>query len=185
MIEPLNIEFYNLNGEVWMRTADGQCERITEDKSDIVAYVCEKIQDFYPKAYQALEDYYSKSQTNMSWYRFLIAKRFIRCNFGNIDDIKDIDVSGSFKLECVACPLRGECKFEGVVCRPEFNHNLSTAEMRVMGLWYQGDTKEQIAEKLYLSVHTINNHIRNAYFRLGIHTKAEFVRYAESNNLFK
>lgn len=184
MIEPLNIEFYNLNDEIWMRSADGQCERITEEKTEIVAFVSEKIQDFYPKAYQALEEYYSKSKVNVNWHRFLIVKRFIRCNFGIIDDVKDIDISGSFKIECVPCPLRGECRLEGIVCRPEFNHNLSTAELRVMKLWYQGDTKESIAEKLYLSVHTVNNHIRNAYFRLGMHTKAEFVRYAESNNLF-
>ncbi len=185
MIEPLNIEFYNYNDEVLMRSADGQCEQITEEKTDLVAFVCEKIQDFYPEAYKALEEYYSKSRANVTWHRFLIVKRFIRCNFGNIDDIKDIDICGSFKLECVPCPLHGECKLEGIVCRPTFNHQLSTAELRVMRLWYQGDTKESIAEKLYLSVHTINNHIRNAYFRLSIHTKAEFVRYAESHNLFK
>lgn len=185
MNEPLNIEFYNLNEEIWMRSADGECQRITEDKGDLVTFVCEKIQDFYPKAYQALEEYYAKSKANVSWYRFLIVKRFIRCNFGNIDDIKDIDVCGSFKLECVPCPLRGECRLENVVCRPEFNHNLSAAELRVMRLWYIGETKDSIAEKLYLSVHTVNNHIRNAYYRLGIHSKAEFVRYAETNKLFQ
>lgn len=56
--------------------------------------------------------------------------------------------------------------------------------MRVLKLWYDGYSKEEIAERLYLSVHTINNHIRNAYTRLGIHEKAEFFRYAEQNHLF-
>ena len=57
--------------------------------------------------------------------------------------------------------------------------------MRVLRLWYQGKKKEDIAEELYLSVHTINNHIRNAFTRLGLHEKAEFVKYAESNKLFR
>ncbi len=121
----------------------------------------------------------------MTWYHFLIAKRFVRCNFGSIDDIKDIDVSGSFKFEYVPCPLRGECKLEGIVCRPAFSSKLSQAELRVMKLWSEGESKESIAEKLYLSVHTVNNHIRNAYFRLDIHNKAEFVRYAETKGLFR
>ena len=46
-------------------------------------------------------------------------------------------------------------------------------------------TPEEIADALFLSIHTINNHIRNAFQRLDIHNKAEFVRFADLNNLFK
>ena len=52
-------------------------------------------------------------------------------------------------------------------------------------MWWIAPSKEEIAEQLYLSAHTVNNHIRNAYFRLGIHSKAEFVKYAENNRLFQ
>lgn len=62
---------------------------------------------------------------------------------------------------------------------------MSDAELRVMKLWHEGLNKEEIAEQLYLSVHTVNNHIRNAYIRIGVHSKAEFVRYAETNHLFQ
>ena len=54
-----------------------------------------------------------------------------------------------------------------------------------MELWYKGLTKEEIAERLYLSVHTVNQHVRNALARLGLHEKAEFFSYATRNNLFK
>jgi DNA-binding NarL/FixJ family response regulator len=85
----------------------------------------------------------------------------------------------------VPCPLRGECILEGVVCSPEFNSKISDSEMRVLELLYKGYDKEEIAEKLFLSVHTVNNHIRNAYVRLGFREKAEFIDYAHRNKLFK
>lgn len=43
----------------------------------------------------------------------------------------------------------------------------------------------EIAEELYLSIHTIKNHIRNALKRLDIHSKADFVKFADANNLYK
>ena len=76
------------------------------------------------------------------------------------------------------------CRYENIICRPEFEHHISEAEMRVLRLWYQGLSKSEIAEKLYISPHTVNNHIRNAFVRLGIHEKAEFFRYAEINKLY-
>ena len=80
--------------------------------------------------------------------------------------------------------MRGECRFEGVVCFPKFNTRLSDSELRVMKLVYEGKSKEDIAEELYLSPNTIKNHIKSVYLKLGIHEKAEFIQYANRNNLF-
>lgn len=180
-----NIEFYTFNDEAWVHFGDGRAEKLTENHGDIISAIYEMIEQFYPAAFTALCKEYERCIPNMSFYRYRIAVRFIKCNFGVIDRTTDIDAAGRIHLECVPCPLRGECKLENVVCRPEFAHNLSDAEMRVMHLWHQGLSKEEIAEQLYLSAHTVNNHIRNAYFRLGIHSKAEFVKYAENNRLFQ
>ena len=171
---PSNIEFYTFNDEAWLHFADGTAEKLTEAHSDIISAIYEMIEQFYPGALAALKKEYERCIPNMSFYRYRIVVK-----------TADIDSFGRIHLECVPCPLRGECRLENVVCRPEFAHNLSDAEMRVMRLWHQGLNKEEIAEQLYLSAHTVNNHIRNAYIRLGIHSKAEFVKYAENNRLFQ
>jgi hypothetical protein len=57
--------------------------------------------------------------------------------------------------------------------------------MRVMQLVYEGFNNEDIAERLYLSPHTVKNHIKSVYLKLDIHEKSEFIQYAHKNNLFK
>lgn len=178
-------EFFTFENEVWYRLPNGTSDRLTECNTEIIAMTLDKIERFYPKAYQALCQEYARCKSNLSFFRFRIVSRFCKCNFGNIDNVPDIDEFGRFNFECVPCPLRGECKFERVICRPEFDHHISDAEMRVLRLWYHGKRKDDIAEELYLSIHTVNNHIRNAFTRLGIHEKSEFVKYAEVNNLFQ
>ena len=182
---PSNIEFYTFNDEAWLHYADGTAEKLTEEHSDIISAIYEMIEQFYPGAITALKKEYERCIPNMSFYRYRIVVRFIKCNFGNIDKTADIDSFGRIHLERVPCPLRGECKLENVVCRPVFAHKMSDAELRVMKLWHQGLNKEEIADQLYLSAHTVNNHIRNAYIRIGVHSRAEFVRYAETNHLFQ
>lgn len=81
--------------------------------------------------------------------------------------------------------MRGECKYEGVICDPQFDSRISDAEMRVMRLVYEGLSNEDIADKLYLSPHTVKNHIKSVYLKLGIHEKSEFIQYVHKNNLFK
>ena len=77
------------------------------------------------------------------------------------------------------------CRYEGVICCPQFNCRISDAEMRVMQLVYEGFNNEDIAERLYLSPHTVKNHIKSVYLKLDIHEKSEFIQYAHKNNLFK
>lgn len=110
--------------------------------------------------------------------------RFIKCNFGALDSTPDINTDLHCTFEHINCPLRGECKYDHVICHPEFDHKLSTAEKRVMTLVYDGLTEDAIAEHLHLSPKTIHSHVRNAYTRIGIHSKAEFIKYATSHNLF-
>lgn len=180
-----NIEFFNYEGEVWYHLADGTMDRLLEQNTTVVDAVLHQIEEFYPGAFAALAAEYSRCKPNLPMYRYRIVKRFIRCNFGNIDNVQDIDGTGTWHLECVPCPLRGECRLENIVCRPAFNHKISDAEFRVLRLWYMGYNKDEIANALYLSVHTINNHIQNAFVRLGIHEKAEFFKYAKEHKLFE
>lgn len=179
-----NIEFFTYEQEVWIREADGSTRKLMENDYDTVRSVIEYISTFYPKAYKALADEYKAMSFNMPFYRYRIASRFIRCNFAQLDSTPDIDGNMRSTFEYIPCPLRGECKHENVICRPAFDHQLSPAEVRVMRLVYEGLNEADIAERLRLSPYTVHTHVRNAYSRLGLHCKAEFVKYAAANNIF-
>lgn len=178
----LPTELFLFNKELYYQLHDGSAVAITA-QSDIIPGVVDIIEKFYPRAYLALCEIYEKSKPNLTYFRYLIVKRFCKCNFGNIDDIPDI-VERTCNFECVPCPLKGECKYEGVICHPIFNHRISDAEMRVLNLIYSNTTREDIAQCLSLSLHTVNNHIRNAYTRIGVKDTPAFIRYASQNNLF-
>lgn len=176
------VEFYNFEDEVWYRT-DSVNEKLT-DESKVISVMIEKIEQFYPKAYKALCGEYEKCKLNLPYYRFKIVNRFCKCNFGNIDNVPDVK-DGIFSFERVSCPLRGECRLEGIVCNPEFEDKISPSEMRILKLINQSKTPEEIADELYLSVFTVRNHLRNIYSRLNIHTRQELMSYIHKNNLFK
>lgn len=177
-------EFFSFESEVWYRAKDGTTSKLTESSTEIISAMLDKIELFYPKAYAALCQTYERCKPNLQFFRYRVVSRFCRCNFGNIDDVSDIDSFGHFNFEHVPCPLRGECKYEHIICSPEFDHKISPAEFRVLRLLYEGLKKDDIADSLCLSVHTVNNHIRNAFTRLGLHEKSEFIKYANANNLF-
>lgn len=179
-----NSEFFAYEGEVWCYASDGNAKKLLEKDTEIIDELLEHISTFYPKAYEALCSEYKGCSLNRPYFRFRMATRFVRCNFAPLDNIPDFSADCSCKFEFVNCPLRGECKYEKVVCRPEFDHKLSASELPVLKLWFECYSIDEIAEKLHLSPHTIHNHIRNAYQRLDVHSKSEFVRYASQTNLF-
>jgi len=176
------VEFFAYNNEVWY-SENGAAARKLSDTSDIIADLFKVIEEQYPDAMKALRETYSEAADNIRYHQYLIVRRFLKCNFSNIDDKFDIDEE-RLVFEYVPCPLRGECRLEGLVCKPRFSSSLSSAELRVLELLYRGTPKMLIAEKLYLSQYTVENHIKHAYKKLEVHSEAEFVKYAEAHNLF-
>ena len=175
------LEFFTLNNEVWYRV-DGSCRKLNVGDI-IIDELLDILVEMYPNAYRALDKEY-KGIEDLGLKRFRMVARFCKCNFGNIDNVFDIQSNRKFVFEEVACPLRGECRHENVICNPAFNSRISKREMAVLHLLYQGKSNSEIAEKLYLSSATVHNHIANAYARIGVHSKSEFIEYARSNNLF-
>jgi len=180
-----DLELYTIDNEVWYLTSDGRNEMLDESKGEIISMLIEHMMNCYPEAYKALSECYKKSALNPQYYRYLIIRRFCKCNFGNLDTTAtDCNSSCRFCFEKVQCPLRGECHYEGVVCMPKFNTSLSKKELEVMRLIYEGCTTEQVAERLYISPYTVKNHVKAVYGKLGIHEKSEFIQYANKNHLF-
>ena len=180
-----NVEIYSFEDNVWYRNSDNQHIKLEETDREFISYLINRIKEFYPGAYAKLNEVYSKCSSNIVYHQYKMAWRFCKCNFGNIDNVNDLSVNGRMNFEHVSCPLRGECSCEGVICHPEFNSKISEAEKRVLYLVYQGLDAESIADKLCLSVYTVKNHIRNAYGRIGVHEKAEFIKYAKDNRLWE
>ena len=179
----MKIEFYILDNDVWY-ICDNKNEPLTEKDSHVIKTVLNKIREFYPEAYRSLCTEYQKSSANDSWYYYLIVRRFIKCNFGKLDTTR-IDIDNGVNFEKVECPLRGECKLEGIVCQPKFNASLSVSEDRVMRLVCEGLGNDEISEKLCISPNTVKTHIQSSFVKVGVHSRAEFVKYANDNNLYE
>ena len=179
-----SIEFFVYETEVWCRNEDGSIQQISESNIELTSHLCEYISTFYPKAFEALQLEYAGCRHNIPYFRFRIVARFIKCNFATLDHIPDIDKHSHCNFEAVPCPLRGECPNDHIICRPQFNNYMSAAEFRVMAMLFDGLSEDYIAKQLSISPHTVHNHIRNAYARLDVHSRAEFVKFAAKNNLF-
>ena len=179
-------EFYMYEGELWRKDTEGHNDLVDYSMMDMLDKILDKVKESYPIAYKALEERYKESSPNKRYYRYIMAKRFIKCNFAQLDstyiDIEDFDAM-KMNFERVDCPMRDECKFNGVICSPIYNTGLSAQEIRVARLWYKGASKDEIAGMLYLSPDTINNHIRNIYNKIGVHDRVGFMKYFNENKV--
>lgn len=181
-----NIEFYiTPAGGIMIHDKNGVRE-LTQKDRDFISKMIRKIGDFFPESLSALSKEYDCRRFNIPFYEFSIVSRFIRCNWGRFDSVVDIDQFGYFNFEEVDCPLRGsgDCKLDGIVCRPKFNSRLSERELEVMRNYYDNLTAEQVADKMCISVETVRTHKRNVFKRTGTHSLPEFFLYAKNNNLF-
>ncbi|MEN9700413.1 MAG: hypothetical protein RLZZ301_1611 [Bacteroidota bacterium] len=70
--------------------------------------------------------------------------------------------------------------FEGFSCEPVV---LSERENEIITLIAEGLTNEQIAERLFLSKHTVNTHRKNIMAKLGVKNTAGIVMYAVKTRL--
>lgn len=162
------IEFYNTpDGSVCckpegkpMFVLDDSCRKLIEE-------MVITIRELYPDAFKALSEMYSASEPNRFYYEYRIVHQFIRCNFGEYDALhSDIDAMGGLHIEEVKCPLRGECRLEGLICKPRLQTTLSQREREVALLLGKGYDKLEVANELQISVYTVSRHIANIKARL-------------------
>ena len=172
-----NLEFYLYEGELWCKDNEGHNVLVDASQGELLDSMLARIRECYPEAYNALCECYKDSAPNKIFYKYRIVRRFLKCNFGQLDSTYNDVENEKINFERVDCPLRLECPYDGIICSPIFKTTLSAREMSVSRLWYNGLSKSEIAGMLYLSPETVNNHIRNIYYKLGIHEKSEFVKY--------
>ena len=67
---------------------------------------------------------------------------------------------------------------------PSVDYQLTTREKEVLALLVDGKTKSGIADKLFISYHTVDNHIRNIYGKLQVHSNTAVVAKALKERLY-
>lgn len=92
--------------------------------------------------------------------------------------IKTIRCGGSYlspmmMKELTDDPL-GICRGQGRLAEDP----LTTREREVLQLVAEGKTSKEIAQLLFISIHTVNNHRKNIKQRLAIRKNADLVKYA-------
>ena len=66
----------------------------------------------------------------------------------------------------------------------KYDYALSDRELEILKLTVDGYGYKQVAEKLYLSCHTVKKHIANIYHKLHVTSKAQAIKIATRNKLF-
>lgn len=92
-------------------------------------------------------------------------------------------------LDAIDGVLRGRAPMDGEIAHkmlkmfqhlagPKGEYDLTDREQEVLELLVDGLTKQQIAEELVVSFHTIDTHIRNIYAKLHVHSRSDAVAKA-------
>ncbi len=63
--------------------------------------------------------------------------------------------------------------------------DLSIREMEVFKLIAEGDSNRSIAEKLFISVRTVETHKNNIMKKIGLKTTVDLVKFAIKNNIIQ
>lgn len=175
------VEFYNSpdNEAIIIHDSEFPDRALSQSDIQLVNDILDNIEERYtPDTINSLKEIYSPFQRNRLFFRFKMANRFCKCNFGALDMLhKDIDRHGFWHLEEVACPMRGECHYEGKICKPVANHRLTEREQEVVKYIAQGLSSQEIADILFLSIATINHHRENAKIKLGLHSVTQLASY--------
>lgn len=184
-MELLNFEFYGTpSGSVMIEQEGSSLRAYEQTDREFTHAILDRISDFYPEAFSALCETYQPVRANKPYFEYRMVHRFIRCNFSEYDNKLDVD-QGVFRFEFIPCPMRGECKYCGIICNPKFNSKLSERELQVMRLYATSNKAEKIADTLFISIETVKKHKRNSLLKLGLHSLSDFIVYAAKNQLFE
>jgi DNA-binding NarL/FixJ family response regulator len=98
-----------------------------------------------------------------------------------LDAIRQVYDGGAALTPMVAKQVLAYLKPEFIP--PGSPSNLTAREKEILGLITQGMTNDLIAGKLFISVQTVRNHIKNIYDKLQVHSRAQVVAKAINERL--
>ena len=63
--------------------------------------------------------------------------------------------------------------------------NLSTREIEIIKLWGNSQTNKEIADKLFISVRTVESHKNHIMQKLNLKTAVDLVKFAIKNSIIE
>lgn len=183
MIE--GVEYTVNRGDVLVRELNENPYILTPTHRHIISAELEYMENEWPDALKALELRYHNSRQNRMFFEFQIVRQWIKCHFGQSDEMLDIDENGNRNFEPCYCPKRGECESCDLfrVCYPVRSTKLTKSEISVLRLFVAGFDETQIADTLCNSVNTVKKHRMNMLKRLGLHKTTQLIEYWHTNKL--
>jgi DNA-binding CsgD family transcriptional regulator len=176
MMKLTNIEFHrSVDGKdaMYRKKNSDVSETVEPNSNDIIIPLLAQTEAQFPKCYKRLKDIYGRNPQ----FRFLAARRMIKCNCSEFDHILDIDEQGIIHTELVACPMRGECLDEGIICLPERETVLTSREKEIALLVSDGLSNEAIAKRLFISIDAVKSHVQNCLHKLSLSNRAALSTY--------
>jgi len=113
-------------------------------------------------------------------------KKFVECRYGDLSHQADIIADKcSDDQEFYPCVNRGSCKHEGKICKAIHGPfgTLSRREVQVTGLVGEGLSDKEIAAKMFLSVLTINSHVKHIIAKMGYSGRTALAAFANRKNI--
>jgi len=98
-----------------------------------------------------------------------------------LDAIHQVYEGGAALTPMIAKQVMAFLKPEAA--KPGSSSNLTPREKEILLLITQAMTNELIADKLFISVQTVRNHIKNIYDKLQVHSRAQVVVKAYKDKL--
>ncbi len=146
---------------------------------DTLALIDQEIKND-PAAYLELIDMYADSKIKRT-------EQFIKCRFGGLDFTADIKDGKLQDGEYWDCPMHGNCKSEGILCKlPTHNgKRLDKVEIKLLQQMATNKTNDVIAEDLGVALGTFHKIKKNLYEKIGIQTKQEGVIISFMLNLIR
>lgn len=98
------------------------------------------------------------------------SERFVNADWGaqGVGIVSKQHVPGPHEIFMTKCDALAE------------KYSLTKREIELLALTLQGKTRTQIEQELYLSGNTVKTHLRHAYGKLGVHSKAEAAEIFEA-----
>lgn len=94
-----------------------------------------------------------------------------------LDAIKEIHDGGVPMTPTVAVRVLRMFRTQSEETQPE-SFLLSDREKEILGLLVKGMSYKMIASQCFISVETVNNHLRNIYRKMNVHSKGEAITKA-------
>lgn len=102
---------------------------------------------------------------------------------GVIEAIRQVRAGGAPINAYIAQKMLGMFAKLAPPSDPEHDYHLTTREREILELLVDGLSMQQIADRLHRSYHTIDNHLRNIYEKLHVHSRASAVAKAVRERL--